>query len=36
MKMYGFWRSLAAYRVRVALKMKKVGFSEEPVNLLGG
>ena len=36
MKMYGFWRSLAAYRVRVALKMKKVGFSEESVNLLGG
>lgn len=36
MKLYGFWRSLAAYRVRVALKMKKVSFSEEPVNLLGG
>jgi maleylacetoacetate isomerase len=36
MKMYGFWRSLAAYRVRVALKLKGVTFSEEPVNLLGG
>ena len=36
MKMYGFWRSLAAYRVRVALKLKNVSFTEEPVNLLAG
>lgn len=36
MKMYGFWRSLAAYRVRVALHLKNVSFTEESVNLLAG
>ena len=36
MKMYGFWRSLAAYRVRVALKLKGLPYSEEAVNLLAG
>jgi len=36
MKMYGFWRSLAAYRVRVALKLKGLAYSEEVVNLLAG
>lgn len=36
MKMYGFWRSLAAYRVRVALKLKGLDCPEEPVNLLAG
>jgi maleylacetoacetate isomerase len=36
MKMYGFWRSLAAYRVRVALKLKGVSYKEESVNLLAG
>jgi maleylacetoacetate isomerase len=36
MKMYGFWRSLAAYRVRVALKLKGLSYSEEAVNLLAG
>jgi maleylacetoacetate isomerase len=35
-KFYGFWRSLAAYRVRVALKLKGVAYEEFPVNLLAG
>jgi maleylacetoacetate isomerase len=36
MKLYGFWRSLAAYRVRVALKLKGLTYAEESVDLLGG
>lgn len=36
MKLYGFWRSLAAYRVRVALNLKRLPYVEESVNLLGG
>ena len=35
-KFYGFWRSLAAYRVRVALKLKGLDYEEIPVNLLAG
>lgn len=35
-KFYGFWRSLAAYRVRVALKFKGLAYEEIPVNLLTG
>jgi maleylacetoacetate isomerase len=35
-KFYGFWRSLAAYRVRVALKLKGIAYEEIPVNLLAG
>ena len=35
-KLYGFWRSLAAYRVRVALKLKGIDYQEIPVNLLAG
>ena len=35
-KFYGFWRSLAAYRVRVALKLKGIDYQEIPVNLLAG
>jgi maleylacetoacetate isomerase len=36
MKLYGFWRSLAAYRVRVALKLKGLTYTEESVDLLAG
>lgn len=34
--LYGFWRSLAAYRVRVALNLKGVSFEEVSINLAGG
>lgn len=36
MKLYGFWRSLAAYRVRVALGLKGLPYVEESVDLLAG
>ena len=36
MKMYGFWRSLASCRVRIALAMKGIKAEETPVNLLQG
>lgn len=36
MKLYGFWRSLASHRVRIALNMKGLSFDESPVNLLQG
>jgi maleylacetoacetate isomerase len=36
MKYYGFWRSLAACRVRIALAMKGVQAEEIPVNLMQG
>jgi maleylacetoacetate isomerase/maleylpyruvate isomerase len=36
MKLYGFWRSLATYRVRVALALKAIEVSEVSVNLLQG
>ena len=36
MKLYGFWRSLASYRVRVALAMKGVQAEEISINLLQG
>jgi maleylacetoacetate isomerase/maleylpyruvate isomerase len=36
MKYYGFWRSLAACRVRIALAMKGVKAEEIPVNLMQG
>ena len=35
-QLYGFWRSLAAYRVRAALKHKGIAFEEISVNLLAG
>jgi maleylacetoacetate isomerase len=35
-KFYGFCRSLAAYRVRVSLKLKGLAYEEIPVNLLAG
>jgi maleylacetoacetate isomerase len=36
MKLYGFWRSLASYRVRVALAMKGLHAEEISINLLQG
>src|SRR5215471_12879352 len=36
MIIYGFWRSLASFRVRVALKIKGLEFEEIPVDILGG
>jgi maleylacetoacetate isomerase/maleylpyruvate isomerase len=36
MKLYGFWRSLATYRVRVALALKGLAAEERSINLLQG
>jgi len=36
MKLYGFWRSLASYRVRVALALKGIKAEEVSVDLLRG
>lgn len=36
MQLYGFWRSIASFRVRVALKLKGVPFEEIPVDILSG
>lgn len=36
MKLYGFWRSIASYRVRVALHLKGLSFEEPQINLLEG
>lgn len=36
MKLYGFWRSLATYRVRVALALKGIEAEQVSVNLLQG
>ena len=35
-RLYGFWRSLASYRVRVALALKDVKVEEVSINLLQG
>ena len=36
MKLYGFWRSLATYRVRVALALKRLEAEQQYINLLQG
>lgn len=35
-KLYGYWRSSATYRVRIALALKKLEYEYEAVNLLSG
>lgn len=35
-RLYGFWRSLASFRVRVALKLKGLPFQEIPIDILSG
>ena len=35
-KIYGFWRSIASFRVRVALKLKGLPFEEVPIDILAG
>src|ERR1700693_873570 len=36
MKLYGFWRSLATYRVRVALALQRLEAEQHYINLLQG
>ncbi|MCZ6832098.1 MAG: maleylacetoacetate isomerase [Gammaproteobacteria bacterium] len=36
MKLYGYWRSSAAYRVRIALQLKGIDCQQVTVNLLKG
>jgi len=33
-KLYGYWRSTAAYRVRIALNIKQISYSQESVHLV--
>lgn len=35
-RLYGYWRSSAAYRVRIALALKQVEYERADVDLLGG
>jgi len=35
-QIYGFWRSIASFRVRVALKLKDLPFEEIPIDILSG
>src|SRR5258708_14754176 len=35
-QLYGFWRSIASFRVRVALKLKGLPFAEIPIHILSG
>jgi len=36
MQLYGFWRSIASFRVRVALRLKGLPFEEIPIDILSG
>ena len=36
MRLYGFWRSIASFRVRVALRLKELPFEETSVDILSG
>ncbi len=36
MKLYGFWRSSAAYRVRIAVNLKGIDVDHEYVDLMSG
>lgn len=36
MKLFGYWRSSATYRVRIALALKNLDYEYQPVNLLEG
>ena len=35
-KVYGFWRSIASFRIRVALKLKELPFEEVSIDILQG
>jgi maleylacetoacetate isomerase len=35
-QLYGFWRSIASFRVRVALRLKGLAFDEIPIDILSG
>jgi maleylpyruvate isomerase len=35
-QIYGFWRSIASFRVRVALRLKGLSFEEIPIDILSG
>ena len=35
-QVYGFWRSIASFRVRVALRLKDLPFEETPIDILSG
>ena len=36
MRLYDYWRSSAAYRVRIALRLKGMVYEQVPVNLRRG